>query len=243
MGRRILVTGASRGIGKACAIGLAQDGFDIAVHCHHGRQEAEELARVIEAMGRTAKVLQFDVGDVNESRRVIEQDITDNGAYWGILSNAGIAKDGAFPALSTEEWYQVINVDLNGFYNVVQPAIMPMIHLKDGGRIIAMSSVSGLMGNRGQVNYSAAKAGLIGATKALAVELGRRNITVNCIAPGLIDTEMIQMVPEARVAAMSMIPMRRMGKPEDVANLVRFLMSDQSSYISRQVISVNGGML
>mgnify|MGYP003325099722 CR=1 FL=1 len=243
MTRTILITGASRGIGRASAIELARNGFDIVIHYNRGKLEAESLLKEINALGVKARTLQFDVGDANATRTAIEKDIAENGAYWGILSNAGLARDGAFPALSEADWSDVINVDLNGFFNVVQPAIMPMLHLKDGGRIIAMSSVSGIMGNRGQVNYSAAKAGLIGAVKALAVELGRRRITVNCIAPGMIETEMLKIVPEAYDAAMSMIPMRRTGKPEEVAALVAFLMSDKASYITRQVISINGGMV
>lgn len=241
--RTVLVTGASRGIGKACALTLAKDGFDIVIHCNKGVEKAKEVQEEILALERKARILSFNVADTAAARTAIENDIAENGAYWGIVSNAGIARDNAFPALTDEDWFDVINVDLNGFYNVVKPALMPMIHLKDGGRIIAMSSVSGIMGNRGQTNYSAAKAGLIGAAKALATEVARRKITVNCIAPGLIETEMLQMVPEAMDAAMAMIPMRRMGKPEDIANVVSFLMSDKASYITRQVISVNGGML
>ena len=241
--RTVLVTGASRGIGKACATALAKDGFDLVIHCNKGVDKAKEVASEIENLGCQTRILSFDVGDTVASRTAIEGDIAEHGAYWGIVSNAGIARDNAFPAFTDEDWFDVINVDLNGFYNVVKPAIMPMIHLKDGGRIIAMSSVSGIMGNRGQTNYSAAKAGLIGAAKALATEVARRKITVNCIAPGLIETEMLQMVPEAMEVAMAMIPMRRMGKPEDIANVVSFLMSDKASYITRQVISVNGGML
>ncbi len=241
--RTVLVTGASRGIGKACAIALAKDGFDVVIHCNKGLEKATEVKEAIEHLGRKARILSFNVANTATSRTAIENDIAEHGAYWGIVSNAGIARDNAFPALTDEDWFDVINVDLNGFYNVVKPALMPMIHLKDGGRIIAMSSVSGIMGNRGQTNYSAAKAGLIGAAKALATEVARRKITVNCIAPGLIETEMLQMAPEAMAVAMAMIPMRRMGKPEDIANTVSFLMSDKASYITRQVISVNGGML
>ena len=241
--RTILVTGASRGIGKACAVALARDGFDIVVHCNASVEKGRQVCREIEQLGRASRLLAFDVADTQAARTAIESDIEQSGAYWGIVSNAGITRDNAFPALTDDDWFRVINVDLNGFYNVVHPALMPMIHLKDGGRIIAMSSVSGILGNRGQTNYSAAKAGLIGAAKALAVELARRRITVNCIAPGLIQTEMLDMVPQALSAALSMIPMQRMGTPEDVAGAVRFLMSDKAAYITRQVISVNGGML
>lgn len=241
--RTVLVTGASRGIGKACALSLAKDGFDVVIHCNKGIDKANEVKTEIFNLGRNARILSFNVADTAAARTALENDIAENGAYWGVVSNAGIARDNAFPALTDDDWFDVINVDLNGFYNVVKPSLMPMIHLKDGGRIIAMSSVSGLMGNRGQTNYSAAKAGLIGAAKALATEVARRKITVNCIAPGLIETEMLQMTPEAMDVAMAMIPMRRMGRPEDIANVVSFLMSDKASYITRQVISVNGGML
>jgi len=160
-----------------------------------------------------------------------------------VVSNAGIARDGAFPALSDEDWDGVIHTNLDSFYNVIQPCVMPMIGLRSGGRIITLSSVSGIMGNRGQVNYSAAKAGIIGATKALAIELAKRKITVNCIAPGLIDTGMIDMEEAALKEAMSIIPMKRMGQAEEVAGLASYLMSDIAGYVTRQVISVNGGML
>ena len=189
----------------------------------------------------TARVLQFDISARDASRDALEADIAAHGAYYGIVLNAGIAKDAAFPAMSAEQWDAVIRTNLDGFYNVLHPVTMPMVRARRGGRIVALSSASGLMGNRGQVNYSASKAGLIGAVKSLAIELAKRGITVNCVAPGLIDTEMIQDLPLDEVLAM--VPMRRVGTPEEVANLVGFLVSDQASYITRQVISVNGGML
>lgn len=243
MTRSILVTGASKGIGRAIAQQLAADGFVIGVHYHQDQEGALHTLANIEAAGGEGRVLSFDVSDREQSRSVIEQQIEQYGAWYGVVNNAGITRDGAFPALSDDDWDQVIHTNLDSFYNVIKPCIMPMIGQRQGGRIIAMSSVSGVMGNRGQVNYSAAKAGIIGATKALAVELAKRKITVNCVAPGLIDTGMAQLEEAAQTAAMSMVPMKRMGEAEEVAGLVSYLMSDIAGYVTRQVISINGGML
>jgi len=243
MSRSVLVTGASKGIGRAIAVKLAADGFTVGVHYHRDEAGAQEtLAQIVSAGGK-GRVLHFDVGNREQCRAVIEQDIETNGAWYGVVSNAGIARDGAFPALSDEDWDSVIHTNLDSFYNVIHPCVMPMIGLRSGGRIITLSSVSGIMGNRGQVNYSAAKAGIIGATKALAIELAKRKITVNCIAPGLIDTGMIEMEEAALKEAMSIIPMKRMGQADEVAGLASYLMSDIAGYVTRQVISVNGGML
>lgn len=238
--QRVLVTGASRGIGKACALNLAQRGYAITVHYRSGHTEAEAVAAEINASGGTAQLLQFDVRDRAQVNDVLLADIENNGAFYGVVCNAGIAADNAFPALSGEQWDSVIHTNLDAFYNVLNPLIMPMIRLRQGGRIVTLSSVSGLIGNRGQVNYSAAKAGIIGATKALAIELAKRNITVNCIAPGVIETEMTENI--FREEALKMIPMQRFGQVEDIAATVNFLMSDAAGYITRQVISVNGGM-
>lgn len=238
--QRVLVTGASRGIGKACALHLAQSGYAITVHYRSGHAEAEAVAAEINASGGTAQLLQFDVRDRAQVNDVLLADIENNGAFYGVVCNAGIAADNAFPALSGEQWDSVIHTNLDAFYNVLNPLIMPMIRLRQGGRIVTLSSVSGLIGNRGQVNYSAAKAGIIGATKALAIELAKRNITVNCIAPGVIETEMTENI--FREEALKMIPMQRFGQVEDIAATVNFLMSDAAGYITRQVISVNGGM-
>lgn len=243
MSRSVLVTGASKGIGRAIAVKLAADGFTVGVHYHRDETGAQETLAHIVAAGGQGRLLSFDVGNREQCRTVIEQDIETNGAWYGVVSNAGIARDGAFPALSDEDWDGVIHTNLDSFYNVIQPCVMPMIGLRSGGRIITLSSVSGIMGNRGQVNYSAAKAGIIGATKALAIELAKRKITVNCIAPGLIDTGMIAMEEAALKEAMSIIPMKRMGQAEEVAGLASYLMSDIAGYVTRQVISVNGGML
>ena len=239
--RCILVTGASRGIGRAIALRLARDGFDIAVHCRSRRELAEAVAAEIEALGRKARVLEFDVADRAACASAIEADIEAHGAYHGVVCNAGITRDNAFPAMSGEEWDSVIHTNLDGFYNVLQPCVMPMVRRRKPGRIVTLASVSGLAGNRGQTNYSAAKAGIIGATKALALELAKREITVNCVAPGLVDTEMLP--AEVVDEAMKMIPLRRVGRPEEVAAAVSYLISDDAAYVTRQVISVNGGML
>jgi 3-oxoacyl-[acyl-carrier protein] reductase len=240
MSDTILVTGSSRGIGKAVALRLARDGFDIVLHCRTQRDAAAAVAKEIEAMGRQVRILCFDVADREVTRETLEADVEANGAYYGVVCNAGITADGAFPALSDNDWDSVIHTNLDGFYNVLKPLSMPMIRRRKAGRIVIMSSVSGLMGNRGQVNYSASKAGLIGATKALAVELAKRKITVNCVAPGLIDTEMAEehVVEEALKA----IPMQRLGTAEEVAATVAFLCSADAGYITRQVFAVNGGM-
>jgi len=240
--RRVLVTGSSRGIGKAIALQLAKDGFAVTVHCRSGRAEADSIVAQIQTSGGVADVLQFDVANRPAARDALESVLTEHGAYYGIICNAGIARDNAFPALSEEDWDDVIATSLDGFYNVVHPLTMPMVRAKRGGRIVTLASVSGVMGNRGQVNYSAAKAGLIGATKALAVELASRRITVNCVAPGLIDTEMLEDLTD-KAEALKMIPMNRTGQAAEVAAAVAFLMSDSASYITRQVLGVNGGIV
>ncbi|ALQ10238.1 MULTISPECIES: 3-oxoacyl-ACP reductase FabG [Pseudoalteromonas] len=239
--KRILVTGSSRGIGKAIALKLAEQGFDIAVHCRSGVEQAQATCDEINNLGRTTSLLQFDVCDRELAKAQIEQDIAQHGAYYGVVCNAGITNDMAFPAMQGEDWDCVIRTGLDGFYNVVHPTVMPMVQSRKGGRIITMSSVSGIAGNRGQVNYSAAKAGIIGATKALALELAKRKITVNCVAPGLIETAMTDELPIDEM--MKMIPLKRMGSVKEVAGTVAFLMSDDAAYITRQVISVNGGMV
>jgi 3-oxoacyl-[acyl-carrier protein] reductase len=243
MSRSILITGASKGIGRAIANQLAADGFVVGIHYHQDEAGAQQTLAAITAAGGQGRLLCFDISNRQQCREVLEQDLAQYGAWYGIVSNAGIARDSAFPALSDDDWDEVIHTNLDGFYNVIQPCIMPMIAQRQGGRILTLSSVSGIMGNRGQVNYSAAKAGIIGATKALAIELAKRKITVNCIAPGLIDTGMINMEETALKEAMSMIPMKRMGQAQEVAGLASYLMSDIAGYVTRQVISINGGML
>ncbi|MGS0742540.1 3-ketoacyl-ACP reductase FabG2 [Glaciimonas sp. GG7] len=240
MQQSVLVTGSSRGIGRAIALRLARDGYDIVLHCHRQREAADAVAQMIEALGRQVRVLQFDIGDRQATADILLADVAQFGCYYGVVCNAGVARDNAFPAMSGEDWDVVLQTNLDGFYNVLNPLIMPMVHRRAPGRIVTLASVSGLIGNRGQVNYSAAKAGIIGATKALAIELAKRNITVNCVAPGLIETDMIADVPLEE--ALKMIPARRVGKPEEVAAAVGFLMGADAAYITRQVISVNGGM-
>ena len=240
MSRSVLVTGASKGIGKAIACRLGSDGFDVVVHYHSDRDGADETARSIDDAGAHARQVQFDVSDRDACRQTIESDIEEHGAYYAVVNNAGTCRDNAFPALSGEEWDVVMDTNLGSFYNVIQPCVMPMVRARNGGRIVALSSVAGVMGNRGQVNYSAAKAGIIGATKALALELAKRKITVNCVAPGLIETAM---TADAEIDhAMKLIPARRIGQPDEVAGLVSYLMSDIASYITRQVICIDGGL-
>ncbi|MDF7628223.1 3-ketoacyl-ACP reductase FabG2 [Erwiniaceae bacterium L1_55_4] len=243
MTRSVLVTGASKGIGRAIALRLAQDGFNVVVHYHRDVAGAQQTLADITNAGGVGRTLQFDVADREATRTAIENDIAEHGAYYGVVNNAGITRDGAFPALTEDEWDSVIHTNLDSFYNVIHPCVMPMIGLRKGGRIVTLSSVSGIMGNRGQVNYSAAKAGIIGATKALAIELAKRKITVNCIAPGLIDTGMTDLEPMVIDEALKIIPMKRMGAAEEVAGLASYLMSDIAGYVTRQVISINGGML
>lgn len=237
----VLVTGSSRGIGQAIALRLAREGYDIVVHCRAEREAAEAVAAQIRSLDREARVLQFDVADREATSAALLADVAAHGCYYGVVCNAGIARDGAFPALSGEDWDAVIHTNLDAFYNVLQPLTMPLVRRKAPGRIVTLASVSGLVGNRGQVNYSAAKAGIIGATKALAVELASRQITVNCVAPGLIETQMV--APDVLAEALKFIPARRIGRPEEVAAVVSFLMSADAAYITRQVISVNGGMV
>ncbi len=239
--KRVLVTGATGGIGQACASALAADGYHVTLHYRSNADRARQLAEEIESAGGAASTICFDVTDRTATVEALTAEVESKGAFYGVVCNAGITADNAFPALTGDDWDRVIHTNLDAFYNVLNPLTMPMIRLRKGGRIITLSSVSGVMGNRGQVNYSAAKAGIIGATKALAIELAKRNITVNCVAPGFIQTDMTEglIVEEA----LKLIPMQRVGTPADVAGVVRFLMSDAAAYITRQVIQVNGGMI
>lgn len=243
MNRRVLVTGASKGIGQATAIMLAKE-FDVAVHYNTDIDGANSTLKQINNSGGQAELICFDIADRDMCKETITASIEASGAFYGVIHNAGICKDVAFPAMEAEDWSTVIHTDLDSFYNVINPCIMPMIHLRDGGRIITLASVSGIAGNRGQVNYSAAKAGIIGATKALALELAKRKITVNCVAPGLIETKMLEdMEVDILDEVKKHIPARRLGAPKEVAGLINYLMSDLASYITRQVISVNGGLI
>ncbi|GAB2584855.1 3-oxoacyl-ACP reductase FabG [Dyella jejuensis] len=241
MTETVLVTGSSRGIGRAIALRLAQSGYDIALHCRSRRDDAEQVRASIQQLGRSARILQCDIADRPACAAVLESDVEAHGAYYGVVCNAGLTRDGAFPALTDEDWDQVLRTNLDGFYNVLHPIIMPMIRRRKPGRIVCITSVSGLIGNRGQVNYSASKAGVIGAAKALAVELAKRKITVNCVAPGLIDTDMTgEDLPLEDI--LKMIPMQRAGTADDVAAAVQFLLSPEAAYITRQVLAVNGGL-
>jgi 3-oxoacyl-[acyl-carrier protein] reductase len=237
---RVLVTGASRGIGRAVAVALARDGFDVAVGYRTGKAEAESVLAEIEAMGRKAVALGFDVASREACAEAIAADIAGGGAYYGAVHNAGVHADAPFPGMKPEDWDRVLGTNLDGFYNVLHPLVMPMVRARNGGRIVTISSLSGIAGNRGQVNYSASKAGLIGATRSLALELAKRKITVNCVAPGWIETEMLGDANREELSAL--VPLRRLGTPEDVAAAVSFLFSAGASYITGEVISVNGGL-
>lgn len=238
--RSVLITGGGRGIGRAIAERLARDGFAVVVNYRSGRAQAEEVCGGIAAAGGSARCLPFDIADRAAAAAALQADICEHGVYYGVVCNAGIVRDFVFAGMSAEDWDGVIRTNLDGFYNVLNPLVLPMTRKRRPGRIVTISSVSGLVGNRGQVNYSAAKAGIIGATKALAVELAHRGITVNCVAPGLIETAMTAEMPTADL--LPQIPAGRLGKPEEVAAVVSFLMADDAAYVTRQVISVNGGL-
>lgn len=235
--KEILITGSSRGIGKATAKLLAKQGYKIVLHCNKNIDKAKSVQ---EEIGENSRILQFDISNREQTTEILTNDIAKNGVYFGLVLNAGITKDNVFPAMEDDEWDSVINTNLNGFYNIVKPLILPMIQSRQKSRIVTLSSVSGLSGNRGQVNYSASKAGIIGATKALSLEVAKRGITVNCVAPGVIESDMTEDLPKDKV--LDMIPMKRFGTAEEVANVIEFLISEKASYITGQVISVNGGL-
>ena len=235
----VLITGSSRGIGRETAIYLAQNGFDIVLHYNKNKQKALEVKEIIDNLGRNCRILQFDVSNRKQTENTLLKDTEKNGVYYGVVVNAGITADNPFPAMEDDEWDRVINTNLNGFYNTLRPIILPMIQNRKG-RIVALTSISGLTGNRGQINYSASKAGIIGAVKTLAREVAKRNITVNCVAPGVIESDMTQDIPFDMIK--DAIPMKRMGTAKEVASAINYLFSPDASYITGQVISINGGM-
>lgn len=238
--KSILITGASGSIGFAISKKVIEKGYD-AVMCYNNNDSfIEKIKSFAKDYNVNIRFLKMNITDREEVKNILIKDIEENGVYYGIVLCSGITMDNAFPAMTGDEWDNVIDVNLKSFYNIVNHLIMPMIRAKKGGRIIAISSISGIIGNRGQVNYSASKAGLIGAVKSLAIELGKRNITVNCIAPGVIESEMIN--DEIIENAKNLIALKRIGKPEDIANTVNFLLSEDAGYITKQVISVDGGM-
>lgn len=243
--KKVLITGASGGIGRAIAVDAAKAGYYVICHYCGSQAKAEETLNQIKAAGGQGELIQFDVSNRDDCKAKLDELTAKHGVLWGVVNNAGITRDNTFAALSGEDWDKVIHTNLDSFYNVLNPLIMPMASRKNkrGGRIITISSVSGVNGNRGQTNYSAAKAGIIGATKALAVELAGRGITVNAIAPGVIETEMTKAIdPAVYDIIMSTIPMKRAGQPEEIASAVTYLLSEGAAYITRQVIEIDGGM-
>lgn len=243
--KKVLVTGASGGIGRAIAVEAAKAGYYVICHYNGSKEKAEETLAQIQAAGGQGELIQFDVSNRDDCKAKLDDLTARHGILWGVVNNAGITRDNTFAALSGEDWDKVIHTNLDSFYNVLNPLILPMASRKNkrGGRIITVSSVSGVNGNRGQTNYSAAKAGIIGATKALAVELARRNITCNAIAPGVIETEMTKAIdPAVYEMIMGTIPMNRAGKPEEIASAAVFLLSEGAGYITRQTLVIDGGM-
>ena len=238
--KTVFISGSSRGIGRAIALDLAKKGYDIVLHGKSLSEKLEQTFEEIKQINEAARVITFDVTDRQAASQALTADIEAHGMYWGIVVNAGKTDDMTFAGMTPEQWDGVIRTDLDGFYNIVQPLVLPMVRTRRGGRIVAVSSVSGLMGNRGQVNYSAAKAGLIGAVKALALELASRAITVNAVAPGMIETDMVD--ERVKALALPLIPMKRLGTPQEVASAVSFLISLEASYITRSVIEIDGGV-
>lgn len=237
--KRALVTGGSGGIGTAICRRLARDGHEVFVHANRGTAAAEAIAQEITAAGGRAQALCFDVTDPSATSSALDALLND-GAIQILVNNAGIHDDAVLPGMSAEQWHRVIDVSVNGFFNVTRPLLLPMIRTR-WGRIVNVSSVAALIGNRGQVNYAAAKGALNSATKALALEVATRGITVNSVAPGIINTPMSEGLFDAK-AIERLVPMSRAGTPDDVASLVSFLASPEAAYITAQVISVSGGM-
>jgi 3-oxoacyl-[acyl-carrier protein] reductase len=238
--RRVLVTGASRGIGAAIAQELAQAGYWVALNFKQNQERAASLAGEIEAAGGRASLLPFDVSDRAQAAAHLEADMAANGPFWGAVLNAGITRDGPLAGLAPEAWDSVLSTNLDSFYNVLRPLVMPMVGLREGGRIVLLSSVTGLRGRAGQTNYAAAKAGLIAAGRSLALELAKRKITVNSVVPGFIQTDMLAGLDEKEIA--NEIPLKRFGQPQEVAALVAFLFGERAAYITGQALAIDGGL-
>lgn len=240
--KRALVTGGSRGIGKAISLMLARNDFDVIINYKSNQEAAEATKKEVETIGVNCTLLQFDIADFKKTKTTIEKEIQDNGAIDVLIVNAGTTADSLLIQMNEEQWEKVIDVNLKSFYYITRPVIESMF-VKKWGKIVVISSTGGLTGMPGQVNYCASKFGIIGAAKSLAVEMGRRNININIIAPGYIDTELISNMKEQLGEMKKQIPMRRIGTVDDIANVAEFLISEKSSYIQGQVIAVNGGVL
>jgi 3-oxoacyl-[acyl-carrier protein] reductase len=234
-----LVTGASKGIGQAICVELAKDGYRIVVNYKSDEMGAVNTLKMVREAGSNGNIIKFDVSNFDETQAAVDDILKQNGSIDALVNNAGITADGLFIMMPRKDWDAVIDISLSGFYNVTKPVLEKMIRLKRGA-VVSIASVAGLIGNRGQANYSAAKAGLIGASRSVASEVARLGIRVNVVAPGLIETDMIKDAPVENIKAI--IPMARIGKPQEVARVVRFLCSQDASYVTGQVISVNGGM-
>ncbi len=240
MKKSVLIIGASGNLGSGIAKYLAGKDYEIVVHYNNSKDQAAKLVEYLDSENTPARLLKLDITNPEQCQHILTSDVEHHGAYYGVVLSSGIIRDAAFPAMTAQEWSSVIQTNLFSFYNVLNPIIMPMIRRKSPGRIIALASASGVIGNRGQVNYSASKGGIISACKALALELAKRNITVNCVAPGAIESDMINQSEIGHIK--DFIPMRRLGQISEVASLVSYLLSEDASYITRQVISVNGGL-
>lgn len=240
--KRVFVSGSTRGLGKAIAVRLLEEGYSVTIH---GRSESDYARDTYDSLqtlfGESVQSLYFDVGNQEAAASVLTADVERYGAYFGIVCNAGCSADVPLAGMSYDQWRHVLRVNLDSFYHIVQPLLLPLIRCRSGGRIVVMSSLSGVAGNRGQVNYSASKAGLIGAAKALSRELASRKITVNCVAPGAIETDML--TDEIREQLVSSIPMKRCGRVEEVAHAVQFFFDPLAEFVTGQVLSVNGGVV